>query len=101
VEDASFSGQIVSIWSKEPARGGVLENVSIRRLGQREFLVGRLADDGKQQDPRIGATFWFPVDEVVMLTEYANVQDARAAFAAKEKERVSDGPKKSGWRFWS
>ena len=101
MDDAGFGGRVISIWSKEPARGGVLENVCVRQLGQRTFLVGQLADNGTGTDPRVGATFWFPVDEVLMLTEFADVQAARDAYAAREKSPDSDGPKKTGWRLWS
>jgi hypothetical protein len=93
-DESSFSGQIVSIWSKEPGKGGVLENVCVRLLGQRAFLVGQLADDGKSSDPRTGAMFWFPVDDVIMLTVYPDLQAARAAYAAFDK-------RKQRWRFWA
>jgi hypothetical protein len=59
-DDADFGGQVVALLSKEPARGGVLENVRVRCLGPRAFLVGQLADDGTGRDPRVGATFWVP-----------------------------------------
>ena len=32
-----FSGRIVAVWLKEPARGGMLESVCVRQLGQRTF----------------------------------------------------------------
>ena len=106
-DDAQFYGQAVSIWSKEPARGAMLENVRVERLGERTFLVGQVPDDGKERDPRAGATFWFPVDDVLMLTVYPNVEAARAAYAAREKEANrekdanAESSKKPGWRFWS
>ena len=98
-EDAGFTGKVVSIWSKEPAQGGLLENVCVRRLDQRAFLVGQVADVGKESDPRIGATFWFPVDDVLMLTVYADVHAARAAYAAREKQTIGNSPKKAWWRW--
>jgi hypothetical protein len=99
-QDTIFSGRVLAIWSKEPARGGVFENVCLRKLDQRAFLVGQLADDG-QNDPRVGATFWFPLDDVLMLTEYADVQAARTAYAAREKENAAERPRKPRWQFWS
>ena len=96
-EDTGLNGRVVSVWSKDPAQGGVLENVCVRHLGGRAFLVGQLADDGKAGDPRAGATFWFPVDEVLMLTVYPDVHTARAAYAAREKQPAEDSPKRSGW----
>src|SRR5262245_42074471 len=98
--DPDFSGRVVAIWSKEPANGGVLENVSVQRLDQRPFLVGWLADDGTGSDPRSGATFWFPVDEVIMLTVYADLRTAQAAYAARQAQAASNPPKQPKRRFW-
>jgi hypothetical protein len=97
-EDTIFNGRVLSIWSKEPAGGGVFENVCLRKLDQRAFLVGQLADNG-YNDPRVGATFWFPLDDVLMLTEYADVQAARTAYAARGK--AAESSRKRWWQFWS
>lgn len=98
--DADFSGRVVSIWSKDPAQGGVLENVRVQRLDKRAFLVGELVDDGIGSDPRIGATFWFAVDEVLMLTVFEDVHAARVAFAARKSREDEQGSQKQKWRFW-
>jgi hypothetical protein len=98
-EDTIFSGRVLCIWSKEPARGGVFENVCVRKLDQRAFLVGQLADNGNNDDPRVGATFWFPLDDVLMLTEYADLQAAREVYAARDK--AAERSKKQWWQFWS
>jgi hypothetical protein len=98
--DPDFSGRAVLVWCKGPAGSGVLEDVSVQRLDQRAFLVGRLADIGKGGDPRIGATFWFPVDEVISLTVFADVRTAQAAYAATPKQATHDDPKNPKRRFW-
>jgi len=100
-DESPFAGRVVSVWARDPAQGGVLENVRIQQLGARTFLVGNLADDGNGPDPRAGATFWFAVDDVLMLTVYPDVQTARAAFAAREKQAVGDVPKPSRWPWRS
>ena len=92
--DSGFRGKVVAVWAKEPAKGGVLENPHLRWLGHRAFLVGRMADDGKGEDPRAGACFWFPVDDLLMLTEFPDVQMARKAYAAREGKASAEG--KSG-----
>jgi hypothetical protein len=46
-EEADFVGKVVSVWARDPVKGGVLENVRLRQLGDRTFLVGQMADDGK------------------------------------------------------
>jgi hypothetical protein len=98
--DPDFGGRVVSVWCKPPGGGGVLENASLERLDQRAFIVGRLADDGKGSDPRIGATFWFPVDEIIMLTVYADLRTAQAAYAASNAPTGENTPKEQKWRFW-
>ena len=100
-EHAGFSGRLIYIWCKDPAKGGMLENVSIRWLDKRAFLVGQLADrGGGESDPRIGLLMWFPIDDVVMLIEYPDLNTARAAYAANEKAKAAKAAKKSGWRIW-
>jgi hypothetical protein len=75
----------------------VLENVGIQQLGTRAFLVGILADYGNGPDLRAGATFWFPVDDVLMLTVYPDLQAARVAYAARERLAAENGPKQPRW----
>ena len=96
-EESPFAGRVVAVWLRDPAQGGVMEKVDLRQLGARAFLVGQMADDGKSPDPRAGAMFWFPVDDVLMLTVYPDVQAARAAYAAREKQPAETGPKQSRW----
>jgi len=86
--DSTLDARVVHVLAKEPAKGALLEKVRVEQLGGRTFLVGQLSDYGKSMpDPRIGRTFWFAIDEVVMLTEYPDAQSARAAFAALKNPR--------------
>jgi len=96
-EESPFAGRIVAVWLRDPAQGGVMEKVRIQQLGARTFLVGQMADDGKTPDPRAGATFWFPVDDVLMLTVYSDLQAARTAYAAREQHPADTGHKPSRW----
>jgi hypothetical protein len=82
--NSTFEGRVLLIVAKEPAKGAVLENVRVQQLGERAFLVGQLADYGKENpDPRTGMTFWFAVDDVCMLTEYTDLQTARVAHVSR------------------
>jgi hypothetical protein len=72
-----FIGPVVYVLAKKPSRGGMLEDVYLRRLGNQEFIVGKLADDGSDSDSQVGLTFWFAMNEVVMLTEYPDLERAR------------------------
>ena len=94
-------GPVVQIWTKEPTQGGVFENVEIRQLGNRYFIVGTLADrkDGTS-DGRVGLPFWHPIDEVLRLIEFPSLNAARAAYSKYEErerdEKERDKPKR-GW----
>lgn len=95
---------VVHVWAKEPARGAMLEDVSIRQLGDRHFIVGRLAGRGDESDSdnRIGLVFWFAVDEVIMLTEYTSIAAARDAYKAHQarkmpEENSQSTPQRRGW----
>ena len=96
-EESPFAGRVVAVWLRDPAQGGVLENVRLQQLGSRAFLVGQTADDGRAPDPRAGATFWCPVDDILMLTVYADLRAARAAYAARDQQPAEAGPKPSRW----
>ena len=85
-EEGQYIGAVVQVYSKEPAQGGMLENVSVRQLGNRYFVVGTLAsrDDGTD-DTRIGCPFWFALDDVYMLTEFPSIDAARARYSAHKE----------------
>jgi hypothetical protein len=79
----------------------MLEDATIRQLGDRYFIVGPLADRGDgTDDERIGCTFWFALDEVVMLTEFSSVAKAREAHnkrAARKQQEQGGQSKRRGW----
>jgi hypothetical protein len=81
-----FGGQCVSVWSKDPAKGGVLENAHISHLGDRAFIVGRIAKRSQDdKDPRVGLTYWFPVDEVLMITEFPDLDAIRRYYDERDR----------------
>jgi hypothetical protein len=96
-DQPDFSGRVVSVWCKDPAQGAFLQDVTIKSLHYRSFIVGKVADEGKaENDPRIAATYWFPVDDIIMLTVYPDLHTARAAYAAREKQSTGSDQKKRG-----
>jgi len=84
VPPGDFSGKFVSVWCKDPAKGGCLENVRVQRLGQRDFLVGRVTEDELGDDWRAGATYWFPVDDILMLIVFETLEAARKAYGSRK-----------------
>jgi hypothetical protein len=101
VEGQDFVGRVVNVWAKEPACGGTLENVRVRRLGDRTFIVGELVDTGRP-DSRVGCTFWFAVDDLLMLTEFPDVEAAKRHFAEWEERNREKQERDNGsdtrWR---
>ena len=51
-ENYDFGGKVLQIWLKGPAKGSMAVNVSLGRIGERDFLVGQIADKGDGSDPR-------------------------------------------------
>jgi hypothetical protein len=97
--DGEVIGPVVQVWANEPAKGGMLENPIVRHIGDRSFIVGTLAahPDGID-DERVGLEYWFPVDEVYMLTTYPNLAAAHDAYRKyRERTKVTaPKPKRKG-----
>ena len=99
-EQPDFAGQVIVIWLKGPSKGGVFENVCIRKIVDRVFLVGQIPEKGDRasNDPRIGHTYWLALDEVEMIIEYPDVQTARKAYAMYEADKARK--KRKWWLLW-
>lgn len=85
----AFASEFIAVWAKDPAKGCMLENPRIQSLGNRAFVVGQLADQGTGGDVRIGMTFWFPIEDVLMITEFPNMHKAREYYAEWERRRAA------------
>ena len=88
-ESDVFRGKVVSVWVRDPAKGCFLENVQVQQLANRAFLVGQVPLQGRSPDPRAGCTFWFPLDDVLMLTVYDTAEEAWNAWEAQRNKGES------------
>jgi hypothetical protein len=89
-DDAPFAGRILQILATERLRGGTIEDPRIERLADRQYIVGKLVDVGQAtSDSRVGRLFWFALDEVIGICEFADAEEARAAFALNQKLKAS------------
>jgi hypothetical protein len=70
--------------------GGYLENAKVRKIGDRSFVVGKAADLGTFSMQPKGTTVWFPLSEVMQMTEYDSVDALRKALV-EQAERVREG----------
>src|SRR5438874_1247053 len=73
--------KVVIIWANEPVKGGVLEKVHVRRLGSRDYLVGRIPDprDG-QRNPQVGKISWYPIDSIYHMIQFDTVDEAKELY---------------------
>jgi hypothetical protein len=80
-----FTSSLIAIWAKDPAQGAMLEGVRIHSLGERSYIVGEVPDDGTN-DLRTGLTYWFPIDDVIMITEFRDLKQALAYYAERDRK---------------
>jgi hypothetical protein len=70
-----FTGKVLTVAVKPPTHGGIVQNARIKRLGGRAFLVGdSIRQANGDEFPQ--TTYWFPIDDVLLIREFKNVQDA-------------------------
>jgi hypothetical protein len=76
--EGPFEGKVLQIYVKGyQGPAATLEKVRVRQLGDRSFLVGKeLPAPGERQSE---ATTWISVNEVTLITEYANRDQFRRA----------------------
>ena len=83
---SKFQGRYVLVWSKPPVQGGLLVDAQLKSVGGSTFVVGRMAKDGSD-DPRLGLTYWFPLRDVLRLTEFPTIKEANAYMAEWKKSQ--------------
>jgi hypothetical protein len=79
VQENELTGKVVCIETKEAEKSAWVKDVRITHLGGRSFLVGNLTLPSEMKVDRPEITYWFPVDDLKMLTVYNNVEDAAKA----------------------
>jgi hypothetical protein len=90
VAAGDLAGKVVRIIVKgaESEGGPYLENVGLKRLGSRVFLVGRLTHPSDMK--YLEASYWFPFEDILMLQVFNSAEDAdKALMVHKEKERAN------------
>lgn len=85
-----FKGKFLHVWSKDPVKNCLLENPRIEQLGDRSFVVGELAR-GPVTHARTGLTYWFPIDDVLSLSEYPDAERARLAVDENKQRKQAKG----------
>jgi hypothetical protein len=77
--EADFKGKVLSISTDyQDKSGAILEEVRIRKIGERSFLVGKGVDDGRPETAIYkGRTMWISVEHVVQIAEFDSVDDVK------------------------
>lgn len=85
VEEADFTGKVLSVQVAEPARGAVLQNARLKRLGGRLFLVGESPRTDPDEDAP-EAVYWFPVENINLIREYKTLEDLKKDYELSAKQ---------------
>jgi hypothetical protein len=79
--EADFAGKIIFIATDQPyldRAGAVLEQVQIRKIAGRSFLVGKGVDGGQHGGHLYkGQIVWFSVDHIVQILEFASMDELK------------------------
>jgi hypothetical protein len=79
--DHDFGDKVLVVYVKGPNDGTlVLEKARTTRLGDRTFIVGRVADVYAAQAPIVGTTFWVAADEIGKMTEFDDTAAVKKSF---------------------
>ncbi|HTU89453.1 MAG TPA: hypothetical protein VMF69_05095 [Gemmataceae bacterium] len=70
------------------------EKVKVARLGDRSFLVGQIPDYGERPEFKAaaGKTVWIPVSDIVQITEFETIADAKKYFETVRKPVDKEEP---------
>lgn len=92
-KDPDFGGKVIYVVTrpkdaKSESGYGLYEKVKVVRLADRAFLVGEVPDYGEQGEAAkaaAGKRVWTPVSDIVQLTEFSTLDEARRYFEAARK----------------
>jgi hypothetical protein len=85
VGDPELAGKFVIVVMKDEKKHSmVLENVRVKRLGSREFLLGEYVDEKGERS--FEATYWLPVEGVEYLMEFKTLDAIKKLEEARRKD---------------
>jgi hypothetical protein len=80
--EADFTGKVLAITMDAADKSGaVLEQVQVRKVGGRTFLVGKGVDDGREGAAYYkGRTLWIAVDHITHMVEFASLEELKKSY---------------------
>ena len=83
---ADFAGKILVLCTKSSAEyGATLESVSLKRIGGRDFFVGKWTTNDGLPTWQSGQTVWYPVDGASEVVLFDNLEQFKKAFANRRQ----------------
>jgi hypothetical protein len=79
VPKGEFAGKVLFVQAKGSIRAATLQEVSIRQLGGRPFLVGKAVDDDvlTKRQYFVGSQLWLPVEDIESIAAFDNLGQLR------------------------
>jgi hypothetical protein len=85
--DVPFKGKVIAVYTNTPVQAqAMLDNVRVRQLAGKQFLVGKHIDAGFRPSDN-GRTMWVAVDSITQIVEYEDAQDVKKAIEDQRKAR--------------
>ncbi|MBI1917659.1 MAG: hypothetical protein HYS12_23435 [Planctomycetes bacterium] len=76
--EAPFKGKVVVFaLKKDSEKSTALQEPSIKRLGEVDFLTGQVAGSTAATDWRLGAVVWVPVADIGEMVEFKDLREAK------------------------
>lgn len=83
--EMELAGKVVFVQTQRKA--ATLEKARVRRLGDRDFIVGRAVKDGAlTKGDFAGSTLWLPLADVTRMAVFDDLEQLRKGFPARRLE---------------
>jgi hypothetical protein len=92
-KDVYFTGRYIAV-NYHDSGSTVLENIKLKVLGGRTFIVGKISPVNNLWKSVAGSPMWIPVDSVTQIAEFKGLEDVNAVIETGEKFRQSQNMSK-------
>jgi hypothetical protein len=87
--DDHLAGKVILATVKGPPEWAfLLDDVQTRKLGDRTFVVGTVADEGSGRNQWVGRTVWLSPEQLVRIFEFKSVKEAREAYREHFNQQI-------------
>ena len=86
VLESPFNAALLMVSFDASRKGAILQDGSIRQLGERSFLVGKGVRFGERGDWQAGRTIWVAIDDILQIIEFDSVEQYKEALERYDEE---------------